>query len=69
MNEQKPCCGNPCSDYLVCTCMGVMYSDICKAIDQGCKDFEALAEQLMVGTGCSSCKDEIEEILNKKIKN
>lgn len=49
--------------------MGVMYSDICKAIDQGCKDFEALSEQLMVGTGCSSCKDEIEEILNKKIKN
>jgi assimilatory nitrate reductase catalytic subunit len=55
--EQKP-------DYLVCTCWGVMYSDIVKAIkEEGCKDFESLREQLMVGTGCSSCVPEVFEIL------
>ena len=55
--EQKP-------DYLVCTCWAVMYSDIIEAIEQGCTDFESLQEQLMVGTGCSSCVPEVHEILS-----
>lgn len=56
MLENKP-------DYLVCTCWGVMYSDIVKAIEQGCNDFDSLQEKLMVGTGCSSCVPEVQEIL------
>ena len=57
------------NDYLVCTCMGVMYSDICQAIDEGSHSFEALAEKLGVGTGCSSCVEEVHQILQSKLKS
>ncbi len=57
--DQKP-------DYLVCTCMGVMASDIRQAIKEGCHDFESLSEVLMVGTGCSSCVDEVLELLKQE---
>ncbi len=63
-DKKSPLAQRP--DYLVCTCMGVMYSEICEAIDQGSTDFEALKEVLMVGTGCSSCVAEIHEILAEK---
>gem|GEM_PF-638986 len=53
-------------DYLVCTCMGVMYSDICEAIAKGCEDFASLQDVLLVGTGCNSCVDEIHEILKEQ---
>lgn len=55
-------------DYLVCTCMGVMYSEICQAIDEGKNTKEALSDMLMVGTGCTSCIDEVELILHEKLK-
>ena len=58
--EQKP-------DYLICTCMGVMYSEIIEAIAQGDTTFDALQDRLMVGTGCNSCVAEIEEILEKEV--
>ena len=51
------------SDYLICTCMGVMYSEICEAIKNGAGTFQELSDQLGVGTGCSSCVAEIESIL------
>jgi bacterioferritin-associated ferredoxin len=54
------------ADYLVCTCMGVMYSDISTAIEQGADNFEKLSEQLGVGTGCSSCVAEVETILKSQ---
>lgn len=54
-------------DYLVCTCMEVMYSQIVDAIEQGCNTFEELSDMLGVGTGCSSCVEEVYEIL-KEIK-
>ena len=50
-------------DYLVCTCFGVMYSEICQAIENGNKTFDQLQDALMVGTGCSSCVAEVKEIL------
>lgn len=56
--EQKP-------DYVVCICWGVMYSEILQAIHEGCADFDSLQEKLMVGTGCSSCIEEIHEILEE----
>lgn len=55
-------------DYLVCTCMGVMYTDICDAIDAGARTFEALSEKLGVGTGCSSCVQEVGQILQSRLK-
>jgi bacterioferritin-associated ferredoxin len=58
--------GQQQSDHLVCTCMGVMYSEICSAIDQGAKTFQELSDQLGVGTGCSSCVAEVEAILKEK---
>ncbi len=57
--DQKP-------DYLVCTCMGVMASEIKEAIREGASDFQALSEQLMVGVGCSSCVPEINELLKEE---
>jgi bacterioferritin-associated ferredoxin len=51
-------------DYLVCACMGVMYSEICAAIDAGDTTFAALSDKLMVGLGCSSCVQEIKDILD-----
>jgi bacterioferritin-associated ferredoxin len=55
-------------DYLVCTCMEVMYSDIVQAISEGTDTFEKLSDQLGVGTGCSSCVDEVHEILTEQLK-
>ncbi len=55
-------------DHLVCTCMGVMRSEIEQAIDQGNVTFEALSEQLGVGTGCSSCVAEVKQILQSRLQ-
>lgn len=54
-------------DYLVCTCMGVMYLDICNAIAQGNTTFESLKETLLVGTGCTSCVAEVKEIIQEQL--
>jgi bacterioferritin-associated ferredoxin len=54
-------------DYLVCTCMGVMYSDICNQISAGSITFDQLSETLGVGTGCSSCVSEVHEILQEQL--
>ncbi len=54
-------------DYLVCTCMGVMYSEICDAIANGFDTFDKLSMLLGVGTGCNSCVSEVELILKEEI--
>jgi bacterioferritin-associated ferredoxin len=53
--EKKP-------DYLVCVCMGIMYTDIIAAIERGTSSFEDLQKELLVGTGCSSCHEEVRQI-------
>lgn len=55
------------TDYLVCTCMGVMYSEIKSAIKNGSKTFDSLSQDLGVGTGCSSCVAEVETILKEEV--
>ncbi len=65
-------CGNKVvskPDFLVCTCMGVMQSDIQDAIKNGAKSFESLSESLGVGTGCSSCVAQVEEILKEEMSS
>ncbi len=52
-------------DYLVCTCMEVMCSQIVEAIKGGATTYQELSDQLGVGTGCSSCVDEVKEILKE----
>lgn len=54
-------------DYLVCTCMEVMYSRIIEAIESGIDTFEKLSDILGVGTGCSSCVEEVYEILQEAL--
>lgn len=61
--NQSPLLKRP--DYLVCTCMGVMYSDIIQAIDNGSNTYEKLQEALLVGTGCNSCVPEVHDILKE----
>lgn len=64
MNNESPFLKRP--DYLVCTCMEVMYSQIVEAIKEGEDSFDKLSERLGVGTGCSSCVDEVCEILKEE---
>lgn len=66
MNHPSPLSQRP--DYLVCTCMGVMYSDILQAIENGAHTYEKLQDLLLVGTGCNSCVPEVKEILKNTIK-
>jgi bacterioferritin-associated ferredoxin len=56
-------------DYLVCVCMGVMYTDIIAAIERGDRTFKQLQDSLMVGTGCSSCHEEVRQILDKSLNS
>ena len=64
MTTKSPLLQRP--DYVVCTCMGVMYSDIVTAIESGNDTYQKLQETLLVGTGCNSCVDEVHEILQEK---
>lgn len=66
MDSKSPLFNRP--DYLVCTCMAVMYSDIVNAIVTGSNSYEKLQETLLVGTGCSSCVDEVKTILEEETK-
>lgn len=65
MDNQSPLMQKP--DYLVCTCMGVMYSEIVTAIKAGNATYEQLQETLLVGTGCSSCVEEVHQILKETV--
>lgn len=55
-------------DHLVCTCMEVMRSQIVEAIADGADNFDELSNRLGVGTGCSSCVDEVHEILAQELQ-
>ena len=64
-NKKDQCCKKIAveQDYLVCTCMGVMKSEIIEAIGRGANTFQALSDELGVGTGCSTCVAEVHQIL------
>jgi len=66
VNYQSPLFQRP--DYLVCTCMGVMHSDIVKAIEEGNDSYQKLQDTLLVGTGCNSCVPEVKLILSETVK-
>jgi NAD(P)H-nitrite reductase large subunit len=67
MNDSKsPLLQRP--DYLVCTCLGVMYCDIVNEIKQGAGTYEKLQDILLVGTGCNSCVAEVKDILKEEMK-
>ena len=41
----------------VCICNAVTEREIARAIEQGARTLEQLAESLGVGTGCGKCRD------------
>jgi bacterioferritin-associated ferredoxin len=56
-------------DYLVCICMDVMHSEIVDAIKNGVDTFDKLSDELGVGTGCNSCVEEVNCILEETKNN
>ncbi len=64
--SQSPLLQRP--DYLVCTCMAVMHSEIVDAIKAGATTYQALQDILMVGTGCNSCVQEVHDILQRELQ-
>jgi len=49
----------------VCLCNGITDRDILCAISRGVDTMDKLANELSVTTICGSCREEIEEILQK----
>ncbi len=66
--KNKECCNSVNDDYIVCTCMEVMRSQLQEAISEGSDTFDKLSDRLGVGTGCSSCVQEVCEILKEELK-
>jgi bacterioferritin-associated ferredoxin len=55
-------------DYLVCVCMGVMYSQIYDFLmDSDQPSVQLAMEYLQVSTGCSSCIDEVRAIVEEVV--
>jgi bacterioferritin-associated ferredoxin len=48
--------------------MEVMYSQIVEEIRAGITTYNGLSERLGVGTGCSSCVDEVKQILQETLE-
>lgn len=65
MQSKSPLFQRP--DYVVCTCMAVMYSDLVQSIENGCDTYEKLQETWLVGTGCNSCVEEVHAILKQEL--
>ncbi len=69
--KKDQCCkkAEVIQDYLVCTCMGVMKLEIIEAIRRGANTFQALSDELGVGTGCTTCVAEVHQILAQEKQN
>jgi ferredoxin-nitrate reductase len=58
---------DPVMGKLVCSCNQVGEGNLDRLIDHGHKNLNALCEHSGAGSGCGSCKPEIQEILKKRI--
>jgi len=53
-------------DIEICHCMGIMRSEIIKAIkEKGLKTADEVGEETTAGTVCGSCISDIEDILQE----
>lgn len=52
---------------LVCSCNNVGEENIQKAIKKGCKTLEAICTVTGAGSGCGSCKQEVQRLLNNEL--
>ena len=50
-------------DAQVCNCNGVSKGRIVQAVQQGCRTLKALCDATRAGTGCGSCKPQVQECL------
>lgn len=48
----------------VCLCQAVKEADVRQAVASGVDDVEQLAERLGVGTGCGSCRDYAQTLID-----
>ena len=49
----------------VCLCQAVKEAEVRQAVASGVNDVEQLAEHLGVGTGCGSCRDFAEALIEE----
>jgi nitrite reductase (NADH) large subunit len=47
----------------VCNCNGVSKGQLVQAITNGCRSFKALCDATRAGTGCGSCKPQVQAVL------
>ena len=52
---------------MVCFCKKINYSQIVEAIHQGSDTIEKISEKIGAGTGCSTCIEEVQEILAEQL--
>lgn len=52
----------------ICHCFNVTKKEIEDAVDGGAKTVEAVGEKTNAGTGCGSCQENIQEIIDEKTK-
>jgi bacterioferritin-associated ferredoxin len=52
----------------VCLCHAVTDSDIESAVDGGLSDLQQLEEHFGVGSGCGSCREMAEHLINRRIE-
>jgi len=54
---------NAPDSFQVCNCNGVTKGKIVEAVDSGCRTLKAVCESTRAGTGCGSCKNIVQSIL------
>ena len=47
----------------ICNCNGVTKGRIIRAVTQGCRNLKAVCDATRAGTGCGSCKPQVQQIL------
>jgi nitrite reductase (NADH) large subunit len=51
-------------DAQICNCNGVTKGRIAKAVADGCRSLRALCDATRAGTGCGSCKPQVQQVLD-----
>ncbi|HEX3850007.1 MAG TPA: FAD-dependent oxidoreductase [Polyangiaceae bacterium] len=59
----------PTGERVVCNCNKVTEQALCEAIAAGADSTEALGDATRAGTGCGSCRGDLEQLLQKHAKN
>ncbi|TFE71790.1 nitrite reductase large subunit NirB [Methylacidiphilum caldifontis] len=61
--ENKP------DDFQLCNCNGVTKKEIIELIQKGCSSLKELITKSRAGTGCGSCKNLVQRLFEKTMKN